>query len=300
MKNSVMLNRHAELPLNKDKANLFLEIMMAITVFLFAVALSGYFLVDTVVNKWNQNIAGSLTVQIMPSETELTEDEANLRLNKVITFFYNFPNVSKVVLVSEQQMQQLMSPWLGADTDITDLPMPKLLDVYLENENFDYEKTAAELKELAPYASIDDHRIWLHRLLELAASVKTVAVSVLLMILAVCVLSIFYATCTSLGIYKDIIAILHIMGAQDGYIAKQYARRGFVIGLFSGVVGLLLALLSFRFLAYMSADMEQGLIGNLSLTAANWLALCSLPPITACISMATAYYAVTKTLRKIM
>lgn len=300
MKNSVMLNRHAELPLNKDKANLFLEIIMAITVFLFAVALSGYFLVNTVANKWNRNIEGSLTVQIMPSEQVLTEDEENLRINKVITFFENQPDVNKVVLVSEQQLQQLLSPWLGANTDISDLPLPKLLDVYLKNKEFNYEKVSAELQDVAPYASIDDHRIWLNRLLQLAASVQSLAVSVLLMVLVVCVLSIFYATCTSLGIHKDIIEILHIMGAQDSYIAKQYARRGLFIGFGAGFVGLILAVLAFKFVAYVAADMDQGLIGDLSLSATNWLVLFCLPPLTAIVSMLTAYYAVNRSLRKIM
>ena len=300
MKNSVMLNRHAELPLNKDKANLFLEIIMAITVFLFAVALSGYFLVGTVVDKWNKSIQGSLTVQIMPSDNLLSQEDNDLRINKVISFFEGLPKVHKVVLVSDKQLQQLMSPWLGQNTDISDLPLPQLLDVYIDDYDFDYEKTASNLKEIAPYASINDHRIWLHRLLQLAVSVKTLAMSILLMILTVCVLSIFYATCTSLGIHKDIIAILHIMGAKDTYIAQQYARRGFIIGLISGVVGLLLACMSFKILAFVAADMDQGFIGGLSLNLTNWIILSGLPIITAVISMLTAYYAAKRTLGKII
>ena len=85
MNNKVSLNRHDELPLKHDKANLFLEIMMAITVFLFAVALSGYFLVSALTGNWNASVKGSLTVQIMPATETLTEEEQSLRINKVIT-----------------------------------------------------------------------------------------------------------------------------------------------------------------------------------------------------------------------
>ena len=35
MNSKIMLSPHSELPLKKDRANLFLEISMAITVFLF-------------------------------------------------------------------------------------------------------------------------------------------------------------------------------------------------------------------------------------------------------------------------
>ena len=300
MQNKINLYHQGELPLKKDKANLFLEIMMAIAVFLFAIALSGYFMVSSVTDKWNSNIKGNLTVQIMPATENLTEEEQTLRVNKVITYFENLPKVDKVLLISDKQIQQLMSPWLGDSTDISQLPLPKLLDVYLDDEDFDYQQASSGLKDVAPYASIDNHRVWLHRLLQLAAAVKSLAVSVLLMILTVCVLSVFYATCTSLGIHQNIIEILHIMGATDAYVAKQYAYRGLKVGFMAGVVGLLLFGLAFQMLSYAASDMEYSLPGGLSLGWSYKLLLLSLPVATALICMATSYYAVIRTLRKIV
>lgn len=301
MNSKIMLSPHSELPLKKDRANLFLEIIMAITVFLFSVALAGYLLINSVVESWNSSISGSLTVQIMPATEELSEQDADLRVNKVITFFESRQGVKKVILMSDVQLQQLMSPWLGTQVDVKNLPLPKLLEVYLTSEQgFDYAAAAADLKEVASYASIDDHRVWLHRLLKLASSVKMLALTVLLMILTVCVFSIFYATCTSLGIYKDIIEILHIMGAKDDYVARQYAKRGLYIGLYAGLVGIALALCGFALLHYVAEGMNKGLLGDISLSFSGWSALASLPIWTALLSMVTSYYAVRRTLGKIM
>lgn len=86
MNSKIMIASHSELPLKKDKANLFLQIIMAIAVFLFSVALAGYLLINSVADSWQSNINGSLTVQIMPANEELSEQEAELRVNKVITF----------------------------------------------------------------------------------------------------------------------------------------------------------------------------------------------------------------------
>ncbi len=301
MNSKIMLGSHSELPLKKDKANLFLQIIMAITVFLFSVALAGYLLINSVADSWRSSISGSLTVQIMPATEELSEQEADLRINKVISFFENRQGVKKVTLMSDMRLKQLMSPWLGAQVDVKSLPLPRLLEVYLESEQgFDYAAAATDLHEVAPYASIDDHRVWLNRLLKLASSVKMLALSVLLMILTVCVLSIFYATCTSLGIHKDIIEILHIMGAKDDYVARQYAKRGLYIGLCAGVFGIVLALGAFALLHYVAAGMNKGLLGDVSLSASGWAVLASLPVWTALLSMATSYYAVRRTLGKIM
>lgn len=301
MNSKIMLSPRSELPLRKDKANLFLEIIMVITVFLFSVALAGYLLVNSVVDSWNSSISGSLTVQIMPSAEELSEQEAGLRINKVITFFEGRQGVAKVVLMNDAKMQQLMSPWLGNQVDIKSLPLPNLLEVYLTSEQkFDYVSAATDLKEIAPYASIDDHRIWLNRLLKLASSVKMLALTVLIMILTVSVFSIFYATCTSLGIHKDIIEILHIMGAKDDYVARQYAKRGLYIGICAGVLGVALALGAFSLLHYVAEGMDRGLLGDVSLSFYGWVVLSSLPLWTALLSMVTSYYAVRRTLGKIM
>lgn len=301
MKNKIVLNRHSELPLNDDSANLFLEIMTAIAVFLFAVTLAGYLTVNSIVSDWNRGISGSFTVQIMPSEQMIEQDEAGLRVNKVIKYFENLEVVDKVILMNDKQMQRLMRPWLGSEIDMAALPLPQLLDVRLRpGQDLDYENAAAELAELAPYTSIDNHRVWLDRLIKFASSLQMLALSVLAMVLAVCAFSIFYATRTSLGIHAQIIEILHVMGAKDDYIARQYAQRSFWIGLFSGFAGALLAIAALYVIKNMAAELDSGLIGKAVLGVEDWLAIISLPLWAAVLSMLTAYYTVRRTLGKIV
>lgn len=301
MKNRIKMKYNSELPLQKDKANLFLEVITGVMVFLFSVTLAGFLMVNSVTENWNRGISGSLTVQIMPSSETLNTEENLLRINKVISFFEGRAGVEKVLLVSDEQMQRLMGPWLGKGVDIQKLPVPKLLDVRLGNsKGFDFDAVAAELKSVAPYASMDNHQIWLHRLITFADSMQKFALLILGMVLLASVLSIYYATSTSLGIHKDIIEILHIMGATDDYVARQYAFRGFWIGLFSGIGGTLLALAAFLLLHRLAAGLNQGLIGDISLGGKGWLMIVSLPMWAALFSTVTAYFTVRRTLGKIM
>lgn len=301
MQNRIKLSHASELPLKKDQANLFLETVTAIMVFLFSIALAGYMLVNSMTENWQNGISGTLTVQIMPLPGETDKQEKNLRLNKVITFFENQPAVERVILISKEQKERLMSPWLGQNIDVSALPLPELLDVHLkQGVDFDYEKAAQALKEIAPFASIDNHNVWLRRLLDLASSIQTLALSVLWMVLAVGIFSIFYAVCTSLGIHGQIIEILHIMGAKDDYIARQYARRGFFIGLMSGAVGTVAAVSAFWWLHRSAVYLNAGILDGLNISSGGWLLLLSLPLWAALLSTLTSYWAVRRTLRKIM
>ena len=301
MKNKLNAKPHSELPLQKDGANLFLEIMTTISVFLFTITLAGYFMVGTLVADWNKGIVDGFTVQIMPDNKVTDKQEQNLRVNKVVDFFEKLPEVKKVSVVKDKQIKRLLSPWLGSDMDISSLPIPQLLDIRLKNgTNFDFNKVAKELSAVASYTSINSHQIWLNKLVKFASTIKVLACSVLLMMLTISSFSIFYATKTSLGIHRDIIEILHIMGAKDEYIAKQYARRSFLIGLLSGIVGVALGAAALWFISGVAISLKGGILDKAALDVNAWISIFLIPILTAIISMFTGYFTVKRTLGKIM
>ena len=298
MKSKISKHFHSELPLKKDGANLFLEIVTTISVFLFTITLAGFFMVSSLVHSWDKGIVNGWTVQIMPADNI---EETDLRVNKVINFFEKHTAIEKVRIISDKQINKLMAPWLGSDVDITSLPIPKLIDVRAKSSvEINFDKIAQDLSETAPYTTINSHQVWLKKLINFAQSVKILASAILLTVLTISAFSIFYATKTSLGIHQNIIEILHIMGATDDYIAKQYARRSFFIGLLSGLVGVCLGALGLWFVSGFAANLKGGIFDKASLDIYAMLCIASIPIITALISMITAYGTVRKTLGKIM
>ncbi|MBR2299916.1 MAG: hypothetical protein IJ870_05025 [Alphaproteobacteria bacterium] len=301
MKAKIQIARHAELPLNEDKANFFLQISTAISVFLFSIALAAYFMTSSMISSWNKNIVDGLTVQIMPPAETLSEEEELLRTNKVISFFEGLDGVLKVRKVSNEQIQHLMAPWLGKNADIESLPMPKLLDVRLKDgKTFDFEKASDSLKEFAPYASIDNHGLWLKKLIKSAGSLKILSLFVLALVLGATVFSLFYAVETSLKVHQNIVEILHVMGATDSYIAKQYAIRALKVGFVSSLIGIGLGFLALFVISHLSSGLETGLIGAASLNRFHWIFLFSLPIWCALLSMGMSFFGVKQVLRKMM
>jgi len=301
MKSKFILFQRSELPLQHDKANLFLEISTAVSVFLFSITLAAYFMISSVIASWNKNIIDGLTVQIaLPSEN-LSAEESEMHINKVLMFFEGLNGVERVKVISDQKIKKLMSPWLGSDVDMNALPLPKLLDVRLKDgKTFDYAATREALKDIAPYASIDNHGMWLKKLIKSARSLKILSLFILALVLTASVFSLFYAVGTSLRVHQNIIEILHIMGATDGYIARQYAHMSFIIGLISAAIGTVVAILALFAVSLFSSGLETGLIGAAKLTSLHWVILCLMPVLTSLISTTMAYICVKKTLGKIL
>ena len=66
MSSSSYIARKQELPLKGENTSLFLQVIISIAVFIFAITLSGVLSVDSMISSWNRSILGSLTVQIIP------------------------------------------------------------------------------------------------------------------------------------------------------------------------------------------------------------------------------------------
>ena len=157
-----------------------------------------------------------------------------------------------------------------------------------------------ELAEAAPLASLDNHKLWLNKLIKFADGLKVLALSVLALVIVVTSGAIFYCTQTSLGLHKYIIEILHLMGAKDTYVAQQYAKRTAFLGFIGGLYGLVLAVPTIFVIAGLAQQIEGGIISEARLSTADWMAILSLPLFSALIAMMTAYYTVKKTLEKFM
>ena len=124
--------RKQELQLKSENTSLFLKVIISIAIFIFAITLSGVLAVDSMITNWNKSILGSLTVQIIPSSTldkEKSVAETSAMEEKAVDFLKSVNGIIKVTPLSDEQMTELLSPWLGDDVDIRDLPVPRIIDV---------------------------------------------------------------------------------------------------------------------------------------------------------------------------
>ncbi len=296
------LMRKNEIPIDDEETSIFMYVLSSIYMYLFIIVLAIVMSINTMVKSWEKDILGSITIQVSPIEDEnkkIDADKTQEQLNKVLQFVENAEGVKSVHVIDDKTVERLMTPWLGNKVDVNTLPIPQLLDVQLkENAEINYDEMTRGLHKVTSNASIDNHRLWLNRLLKFAGSLKTLALSVLFMVISICAFSIYYSTRTSLGINLNSIEILHIIGAQDDYIAKQYAKSYAKIGFFSGVIGLIFAIPSIVIVSKYGISTGSGLLNSAGLSTFHWLLMMVTPLLSSFYAMGTAYYTVRKSLEK--
>lgn len=296
------LLRKNEIPVEDEETSLFMYVLSSIYMYLFVIVLALVMAINSMVTNWEKDILGAITIQIIPIEDEhkkIDTDKTEEQLNKVLQFVENAKGVKSVNVIDDKTVEKLMTPWLGNKVDISSLPIPQLLDVQLkEDAEINYDEMTQGLHKITNNASIDNHRLWLNRLLKFAGSLKTLALCVLIMVTGICAFSIYYSARTSLGINLNFIEILHIIGAKDDYIAKQYAKSYAKIGFFSGIIGLIFAIPSIVLVSKYGISTGSGLLNSASLSTLHWLIIMITPLFSMSYSMVTAYYTVRKSLEK--
>ncbi len=304
MRRDLLLKNKFEIPTQEDNTSTFVSVLTAIYMYLFVIMLAIFMAINAMANNWEKDIAGSITVQVTPIENDnkhIDDVKTKEQLNKVLQFMERISGVESVQVLDDQVVEKLMSPWIGNKVDLSTLPIPRLLDVKLKpNAELNYDEITRGLRLLTANASIDNHRLWLNRLIKFATSLKTVALAILLMVVAICAFSVYYSARTSLNINMNSIEILHIIGAKDDYIAKLYAKNYAKIGFFAGVIGLMAAVPCIILVGKYGISTGSGLLNGAGLSTSAWGLIMLTPLFSLLYSMVTSYFAVLKSLEKMV
>jgi cell division transport system permease protein len=92
----------------------------------------------------------------------------------------------------------------------------------------------------------------------------------------------------SLGLHRDTVELLRLMGAPDGYVARQFERHALLGGLRGGLLGFAAAILTVLALVYGSRLFELMSSLPLALRPADWVMLACVPIVAALLITAVA------------
>lgn len=293
-----MFSRRTDLPLDADILGRFLPWLIAFMVFLAILATAGMFVLQDAAGRWSSGVARTLTVQIPPPADETVPAAAeDPRVLEALTILRTTPGIARADVLDDDRVAALLEPWLGPAGVVAGLPLPRLIDVEMEpGAAIDSEALGRRLAGAVAGASVDDHRIWLDRLLRLLGAVEWVAMAILVCIGLATVGTVIYTTRTSLAVHRQVIEVLHLIGAQDAYVARQFAWRALSLGLRGGLIGLGLALPVLFAVGYLAAHIDAELLPRASLGALQWGMLVVIPLLAAAVAMMTARITVLKTL----
>lgn len=273
--------------LPREQGAASLDLVIAVMAFLASLALGGVLIANRMAETWQAGLAGRLTVQVLPAG----ETPPGAEVDSAIAALRATPGVLRASALSDAANLALVEPWLGRDAVIAALPFPRLIDVQLApGATPDIAALRQRLRNVAPNAVLDDHTRWIGPLRNTANSVVLSALAVLLLIAIATAATVAFATRAGLAAHREIVQLLHLMGAQDRFIARAFEWHYFIAALLAAASGAAIGGLAF----FAAGSLDQlGLTTvsflpplGLALVELPWLAL--IPTAAAVIAWATA------------
>jgi len=252
--------------------------VIAIMTFLAALTACTAIVIADAAQGWNQQIAREMTIQVRPMPGHDLEAETA----KAADVARATPGIAEVRVFTKAQSEALLQPWLGSGLDLSDLPVPRLIVLKLDRSTtIDTAAFEQALADQVAGASLDDHRVWMQRLSLMTGTVVVVAAVIFVLVMIAMVLAVGFATRGAMAGNREIIEVLHFVGAADSYISRQFQRHFFRLGLRGGLVGggvaVLVFLLSGAFSAFMrgtpGGTQAEIMFGSFELTGKGYFAI---------------------------
>jgi cell division transport system permease protein len=294
-----MIGRTRDLPLDRDESSRFLPWIIAFTVFLAVLALAAAVVLARSGEAWRRDVSGTLTVQIVPAGG--TTAVPSERIEAALRILRATPGVASAEALAEDKAAQLLEPWLGRSVTTAALPVPRLIDVTLGGDAaVDAKALAARLAAEVPEATVDDHGLIIDRLVRIASFAEWLAIGVTVVVAFVAIATVAFTTRSGLVIHEDIIDLLHLIGARDGYVARQFQMSAMRLCLKGGLTGFLFATAVLLTFDHISSGVDASLLPRLSLTPFDWAALVVVPFVATAVSTVTARLTVLRALGRML
>jgi cell division transport system permease protein len=295
-----------ELGLKRAISDRMLPFLVASMAFLALLALAGAAGAAALARHWQGGAGASMTVQVpRPGQPALGEAvPPRTRIEAALAVVRATPGIATARALSDDELNDLLRPWLGAGAERLALPLPAVIEVHLtETDALSAtlpEGLAERLRAVAPGTLVESHGVWLTRLATLARSLQACAALALAVVAAVAVSVVAVATRAGLTARRDAIEIVHGLGATDAYIAGRFARRATLLTATGGAAGALLGLPMLLGLARLAAPFATPAEGGGGvLPDLLWAALFALPLAAAAIGWLTAQITVRRWLRRL-
>ncbi len=230
--------------------------VVAIMTFLASITMGAALAVRTTAGQWRGDVTREITIQIRAGDPKATDAQVAL----AAAIAGKTPGVASTHILSQAETGQLLEPWLGSGLDLGELPVPRMVVVRLDGVTpLDISALKRTLGDQIPTATLDDHRMWSHRLSAMAEGVTLAGIGLLALVGMATVLTVVFATRAAVATNRTVVEVLHFVGAKDGFIAAQFQRHFLKIGAQGGLLGGILAALLF---AIITALPRFGLSGD--------------------------------------
>ena len=252
--------------------------VVAIMTFLASITTGTVLLVSASAAEWQSDVASEITIQVRPQAGRDVERDTAA----VADAIRGQPGIIEVRPFTREESAKLLEPWLGSGLSLDELPVPRVIVARVApGATLDLAGLRARAAQVAPAASVDDHRAWIERMRSMSGATVFAGIGILVLVIIATIISVSFATRGAMAANRPIVEVLHFVGAGDRYIADRFFWHFLLLGLEGGVIGGGVAMLGFGFSESIAGwfsgtpvgDQFAALLGTFSLRPSGYLVL---------------------------
>lgn len=253
-------------------------------VFFVTLALAVSFALSSVTSDWVEGLSGSLTVEIRAPAADMTPaQKADLenKAGKILWLAKQHPAVASARALEVPEIRALVEPWLGENM-AESIALPAVIDLKLAKDA-DTVKLQSDILALVPEASVDTHADALDDVRTLAATARTFVLLLTSVIVALAIVAVSGIVRSKFSIHRQEVETLHLIGASDEYIARQFRQHTLKGTLKGAAIGLAAMAATILAIGYATGTVDTALFPHLKLRPLEWLVLVFSPVAAGCI-----------------
>jgi len=275
-----------------------LTLVITIMCFLACLTVGAVYMIRQSANAWLRDIASEVTVQVQPKDGVDSEKT----VQDVAAYLGKQDGISKVTVLSAAESAALLEPWLGPIDDLNALPLPRLVALEIDRSSApNLDTVRAGLERQFDGTTLDDHRRWQQQITTITHSFALGGLAILALVAMATTAIIISATKSSMASNRDIVEVLHFVGATDRFIAREFEKHFLRLGVRAGLVGAVLSLIVFLSMPTIVQILGGGsitlselhrLVGSGALDTAGYVLLGMVVVVVAALCMLTSRFGV--------
>jgi len=169
--------------------------------------------------------------------------------------------ITRVKPLTADDTAKLLEPWLGSTAALSALPIPRLIAVEIDRSNPpDIPLIKNALNQNFEGVTLDDHRRWQAEIRTVTRSTALGGIAVLGLVAIATIAVIVSATRSAMASNRDIIEVLHFVGAKERFISGEFERHFLGLGVRAGLMGAFAAAIAFLLLPVMMHMLGGGVM----------------------------------------
>lgn len=295
--------REYDLPFHDDRANRFLLLLIGLMTYLALLSGSAGMVLSNMADRWTSGLSNKITIEVPTmdaSGAKLTDAQQKDRLNSIEAILKGESDITNTIVQTPAEVGKLVEPWIGSgDMVLGQIPLPSLITVEIEEDDPNLPaRVQGAITKVVPDARVETHESWLNDLLRLTGTLSFASYLIGFITAVTTIMAVAGAVRARMAAHHEQLEILHLIGATDEYITRQFQKHALQLSFIGAAVGFVSAMLTLMMIDQLAGAVELTLIPSLILSGRAVFILLTIPVLACLITVLTTRITVLQSLQE--